>query len=103
MFSNLLQPRPLTLSRRERRYRTRIIQEWHLNKEFQLRLDREAERRGVSYKHLFKEYKRSDLTVDKVVYEMMRFAQAMSNISISCKLTAEGIDRFLKMQEEADK
>lgn len=92
----------LTLSRRERRYRTRIIQERHLPKDLQRELDEYVLQKRISYKRLYDDYNAVEPTLETVMLGVGRLVQAMRDTAISADVAADSLRRFLEIPKEVD-
>lgn len=81
----------ITLSKKEAKYRTKFIQENHYDKAEQRIFDDAKAELGITYKELYKAYRRGEEFLFMLTICFSRVAKAVRNAGISAAQLAESI------------
>lgn len=84
----------MRLSKRESKYRVKIIQERHYNKGEQRILDQAAAENGYTYKRIYNAHRRGETYAFMAVIAMTRASKAFAGIGIAASDMAESFGRL---------
>lgn len=93
----------MQLSKQERKYRIKFIQEHHYNKFEQKQFDKAKDKLGMSYKELYNNVKNGRTYMLMTVISANRMAKAMHEVGLSFKQATQYMQTLGQMRENTIK
>lgn len=90
------------LSKSEKKYRTKIIQEWHLKKKEQMFLDEYKAKNKVLYKEIYSDFLASQYPVFMLNNCAINLGLAMKSMGTTAASIAESIKSFSKLSNNSN-